>query len=644
MIYKLKILSRNSPLAEKQIDEVVSFFPDLTYEVIAIKSYGDKHKEISLLTNDEPDFFTRELDRALLSKDGDIAIHSAKDLPFPMPSGLEVIALLKAKNKTDALVSKRGLSLKDLPSGSKIGTSSQRRMEQILQLRNDLEIVEIRGTIEERLNLIDQGSIFALIVATCALQRLGLERKISEILPIETHPLQGNLAIVAQTHRADLKVFFSKIDIRKTFGKVFLVGAGPGEPELLTIKADKALRNADLILFDYLIDQKLIENYRVTSIYVGKRKGNHSFSQEEINNKLYQAALSGNRVARLKGGDPFIFGRGGEEMRFLQERLIDVEVIPGISAMQGAAVSSQIPLTMRRISNHIHVMTSHSVHEPDCNNGTDVYYMGATRLNEIQKELLKKRRDPNTPVALVQNAGMTNEKIVITSVSELADIRLDSPLTLIAGDTVSIHHQRSKILFTGLDPWHCKLPGKIVHYPLIEIKPMKFKITEIEKFDAIVFTSKIAVRAFCEQYSLHQIPKILAIGQHTRAEIELYGYHVDIIPAVANSDNLANIILDSKLKNVLYPCSQLSANQLHKLPNVTTKIVYETKKRVQPKIDLMGYAAIVFSSGSTVIAFHKLYERVPIHMVIYVYGYHTSSKLKGMGYESQIQTLPISPN
>ena len=243
----LKILCEPSTPAIKQAKGVMSCFTEIDYEIKEISGCGDKHRDISLSTEFPVSSVVRELYKALIDGQGDIAILSAKDLTFSMPDELEIICL---------------------------------------------------------------------ITATRTLKHLELKNKIRGVLPLKTYQLQGNLVVIALSNRADLKVFFSKIDARKDYGKVYLIGAGPGDPELITIKADKILKNVDSIYYDNLLDKTILENYFCKKIYVGKRKGKFTYSQNEINEILYQEALRGKKVARLKGGDPFIFGRGGEELDY----------------------------------------------------------------------------------------------------------------------------------------------------------------------------------------------------------------------------------------------------------------------------------------------------------------------------------------
>ncbi len=224
----LKILSRSSPLARVQVHEALSALekhwanrtPAIpSFEIAYLSSWGDRHKEVSLLDGQTPtDLFTRELDEALLNGRADFAIHSAKDLPVPLPSGLVVAAFLTPKTGADALACRKELGHidfpKGLPVGARVGTSSPLRQAELLAVRPDVTIVPIRGTIEQRLALVDRGEIDALIVAACALERLGLTHRISALLPFETHPLQGYLAVTCRANRGDVRALWGGLDVR----------------------------------------------------------------------------------------------------------------------------------------------------------------------------------------------------------------------------------------------------------------------------------------------------------------------------------------------------------------------------------------------------------------------------------------------
>ncbi len=207
----VRVVARGSQLSQLQVEEVMQRLPEVPYRLNTVSSLGDKNLSISLLNGESPDdIFTRELDLALLKGEADVAIHSAKDLPEQLNGGLEVIALYEAFDKTDSLVSRDNLTLAQLPAGSRIGTSSPLRRRELLALRPDLEIVGIRGCIEDRVRQVRSGQMDAAIVATCALKRLGMEGEIAEILPFATHPMQGRLAVTARKGRNDLKAIFSK--------------------------------------------------------------------------------------------------------------------------------------------------------------------------------------------------------------------------------------------------------------------------------------------------------------------------------------------------------------------------------------------------------------------------------------------------
>jgi len=205
-IRTVRIGVRPSLLALKQVQEarpiLEKIYPGAEFEACKIYTPGDRDKVTPISEVDGSDFFTRDIDEALLNGKIDVAVHSSKDLPLALPKGLKVLFETESISRFDALVSNEGYKLAELVSGSRIGASSLRRKKEIKGLRPDLEIVDARGTIEERLNLVDSGKIDALIVAHAALIRLKLEHRIAEIFPLDifcTHPKQGCLAIVTRS-------------------------------------------------------------------------------------------------------------------------------------------------------------------------------------------------------------------------------------------------------------------------------------------------------------------------------------------------------------------------------------------------------------------------------------------------------------
>ncbi|MGF1592188.1 MAG: siroheme synthase CysG [Kiloniellaceae bacterium] len=212
-------------------------------------------------------------------------------------------------------------------------------------------------------------------------------------------------------------------------GSVAIVGAGPGDPDLLTFKALRRLQEADVVLFDKLVGPEIVDYARrdALRIYVGKSKANHAKSQDEINALMAEHALAGRRVVRLKGGDPFIFGRGGEEMDYLQARGIAVEVVPGVTAAAGCAAAAGIPLTLRGTALAVTFLTGHARDgEPDLDwaslasgKQTLAVYMGVTTAGTVARRLVEHGLPAGTPVAIIENGTRPEQRIVSGRLEEL---------------------------------------------------------------------------------------------------------------------------------------------------------------------------------------------------------------------------------
>ena len=654
----IRLICRNSRLSVIQAEEIISRFPSQKFGIIPVSSYGDYHKEISLMENTETDIFTRELDQALLSGKADIAVHSAKDLPYPLPEGTELLALTKARYTHDVLVSKNRLKLHQLPVGAKVGTSSVSRRDQLLALRPDLKPVSIRGTIEERFDLVKKGEIDALIVAGCALKRLELDYLTAEVLPFETHPLQGSLAITAKTGQTWLKSIFYAIDERKNFGKVSLTGSGPGSSDLLTIRAWNVLKNADVIFYDALIDKSVLNRLTCRKVYTGKRKGSHSFEQEEINRLMYQAAITGKQVVRLKGGDPQIFGRGAEEFDYLRSRFIDVEIIPGITSALAAAALTGIPLTHRNAASSVAFCTGFPVERikvPDAD--TLVYYMGATNLKLIAEKVLKSGKPKNTPVALISNISSPLQRTEYKILDNLLhdEIKLPSPLLVIIGETARNKNfgnettlEQPRILVTGTSAERYKYLGKIIHQPIIDIQPVEDDehigavLKAENNFDWLLFTSRYGVKYFFQAMVNHEIDirwvarsKIISIGATTTRELRRNGFIPDVEAKEDSSSGIINLFIERVFagKKILIPRSELAPESLPKaLENlgyqVTPLKVYRNiKPENYEKTDLKDIDIIVFSSPSCVKNFKETYNFLPEHVGVITRGERTELAL-----------------
>ena len=522
---KIKVIARGSRLSRLQVEEVFKNFQELAYEIKYLESYGDKNQQISLLNGEAPaDIFTRELDDAIRQGDADIAIHSAKDLPYPLPEDIEVIALFPAFDTTDSLVSRDHKKLAELPAGSIIGTSSPLRKKGLNELRPDLTIKGIRGCIEERVQQVKDGKYDAAIVATCALKRLGMEDEIAEVLPFPTHPLQGFLAVTAKKGSQDLKQAFASKSILDKQGSVSLVGFGPGDPDLLTIKAAKAIDAADIIFYDDLIDDSYLADKKAEKIYVGKRAGYHHKEQADINRLLLEAAREGKNVVRLKGGDPMIFAHGSEEIEYLESNLIKVNVIPGITTASALAASQKISLTHRDFSSSVALVSGHTPQPVTPDAETLVYYMGAKQLQAIATQLIDKEGWAfNTPVLLTYNVSRPDEQTFETTLWNLRNgemQNLPTPLIALIGYVAGLkHHQASDIkptLYTGTLPAIEKRKADYTYTPLIEISYHPSYFTKIlednycEHYDGKSFTeycewdeSQALYYIFTSQYGVH---------------------------------------------------------------------------------------------------------------------------------------------
>ena len=672
---KIRVIARGSRLSRLQVEEVFKNFPELAYEIKYLESYGDKNQQISLLNGEAPaDIFTRELDDAIRQGDADIAIHSAKDLPYPLPEDIEVIALFPAFDTTDSLVSRDHKKLAELPAGSIIGTSSPLRKKGLNELRPDLTIKGIRGCIEERVQQVKDGKYDAAIVATCALKRLGMEDEIAEVLPFPTHPLQGFLAITAKKG-SNLKQAFASKSILDKQGSVSLVGFGPGDPDLLTIKAAKAIDAADIIFYDDLIDDSYLADKKAEKIYVGKRAGYHHKEQADINRLLLEAAREGKNVVRLKGGDPMIFAHGSEEIEYLESNLIKVNVIPGITTASALAASQKISLTHRDFSSSVALVSGHTPQPVTPDAETLVYYMGAKQLQAIATQLIDKEGWAfNTPVLLTYNVSRPDEQTFETTLWNLRNgemQNLPTPLIALIGYVAGLkHHQALDIkptLYTGTLPAIEKRKADYTYTPLIEINyeiDHEWGLEDIgtspvskEWYDGewssgldnysdisyLLFTSQYAVKGFMrvvedtdyKQYTNKDL-KVISIGKTTTEALHKAGFK-DVIQI--DEDNRYGVIEWFKKERpkfleqhpieiehgeeyeeipaVLYPCSSLSPDDIPEALfalryNVTKWTVYNNELPKNPRrVNLNHFKRIVFTSPSTIDNFIKLYGKLP---------------------------------
>ncbi len=520
-----------------------------------MQTLGDRDRATDL-RDSPPDFFTRDLDEGLRSGRLDCAIHSAKDLPDPVPEGLDWCWLPWREDARDALILPTGRNWEALPADPRIGISSARRETYCLQRFPSARLLPIRGNIEERLAQLDDGKYDLLLMAGAALLRLGLEKRISEWLPLdalETPEGQGSLAM---TFRAGDPLF---LRLRSLFVKsVIFVGGGAG-PETLTLAGLRALRQAEVCLFDLLMDQQILAELPPTArcVDVGKRCGQHRAEQGQINALLARYARQGLRVVRLKGGDPGIFGRLAEEIETLDALHLPYRVLPGISSLQAATTGTGLLLTRRGVSRGFCVMT------PRAKGGATgpinrqaraelpmVFFMGAEIVAQTARELLADGTSPETAAALVFDAGGEDERIIRQSLQEFADSdqtpstishSSSSPGLFIVGEVTrhgyDFSHgalQGQRVLLTCSEALQEKsaalvrdFGGRPVQRPLIRLVPdpaAEKELRQLSRYGWLVVTSPSSVRCLADllramRHDLRQLPKLMVSGPGTAAAV-----------------------------------------------------------------------------------------------------------------------------
>ena len=257
-------------------------------------------------------------------------------------------------------------------------------------------------------------------------------------------------------HRT-LQELLSSQDSEPAAGEVYLLGAGPGDPDLVTFKAVRLLQHADVVLYDRLVSPQVLDLCRgdAERIYVGKRRSEHTLEQQQINQLLVRLARQGKRVARLKGGDPFIFGRGGEEIELLAENRIPFQVVPGVTAASGCACYAGIPLTHRDHARSVRFITGQlqdgsldlAWEDLQGEQETLVFYMGLQGLNTICEQLQAHGRASATPIALVEQGTTSHQRTTISTLQEMPELlrnrQVYAPTIIIVGSVVALHAQLS---------------------------------------------------------------------------------------------------------------------------------------------------------------------------------------------------------
>lgn len=451
-----------------------------------------------------------------------------------------------------------------------------------------------------------------------------------------------------------------------TQGKVYLVGAGPGDPGLITLKGKECIQASDVMIYDYLASPALLSyaSPDVEIIYVGKKEGTHTLPQEEINQLIAQKALEGNVVTRLKGGDPFVFGRGGEEAEALVARGIPFEVVPGVTSGVAAAAYAGIPITHRSLTSSMAFVTGHEHPDKKTSNinwsclatgiGTLVFFMGVKNLPDIVKQLVRHGRPATTPVALVR-WGTTPRQLTVTGtlkniVERVQAAGLKAPAVIIVGEVVKLRETLkwfegrplmgktivvtraraqasdlvSRLEALGADCFEC--PTIRVASPE-DTSPLDSAIRNISTYHWLIFTSVNGVSAFFDRFfalgrdvrALGHI-RTATVGPATAERLLSYGVRSDLMPDSYRGEAVAAAFAheDVRGKHILLP---RAAQARLVIPRELTKMgaavsdvpAYRTiqdNRNVDRLMDLLrGKRAdlITFTSSSTAKNFRALF-------------------------------------
>ena len=448
-------------------------------------------------------------------------------------------------------------------------------------------------------------------------------------------------------------------------GKVWLVGAGPGDRGLMTLKGKDVLERAEVVVYDALVGSGILAMMppEAEKIYVGKRSGRHTLVQGDINRLLLEKALEGKRVVRLKGGDPFLFGRGGEELELLKENGVPYEIVPGITSAFAVPAYAGIPVTHRDKCSSVHVITGHKRkdHSYDIDfeglvkaGGTLVFLMGISSLPVITEGLLGAGMDPAAPAAIVEKGTTAAQRTITAPLSELektaAEAQASAPAVIIVGGTAALADEfswrdllplsgvraivtRPKELSSGLAVLLREKGAEVTELPAIEIASTESdRLAEAVQrlsdggYEWIVFTSPSGVRVFMDvllkdnDVRALACSKIAVIGQGTQKELLKYGLRADMIPSKYDGKTLGTELaaLLSEGDRVLIPRARIGnrelTDELAKVPGITVDDIptYDTIYTSQDWFDAGeafrdGRTYALFTSASTVRGFTEAY-------------------------------------
>ncbi len=448
-------------------------------------------------------------------------------------------------------------------------------------------------------------------------------------------------------------------------GKVYLVGAGPSDIGLMTVRGRQVLEQADVVVYDRLIGQSmmLLLPERAETIDVGKRAGHHTMPQEQINRLLLDKAREGKTVVRLKGGDPFVFGRGGEELELLVKHGIPYEIVPGITSAISVPAYNGIPVTHRDAASSVHIITGHrragQKYDIDFEalvrtKGTLIFLMGVTALPDLCSGLLAAGMDPETPASILQQGTTARQKRIVATVSTLTEEvqrqRIAMPAIVVVGAVCTYAQEfawaeqrplfgariavtRPRARGSALSDRLRELGAEVWELPTIRTEricpnpALDDAIARLNTYDYLVFTSQAGVSVFCEAMQERNVDirrfgqgTIAAIGRGTAKELRRYGIVADLIPEVYDGKHLGQAIGERCCDGdrILIPRARVGTAELvdeisrRKTVSITDLPIYDTVYDTPSGVDVSQAVAdgeldmAVFTSASTVQGFARL--------------------------------------
>jgi len=435
-------------------------------------------------------------------------------------------------------------------------------------------------------------------------------------------------------------------------GLVYLVGAGPGDPDLITVRGLQLIERADVIVYDHLANPSLLTYSRSDCdyIYVGKEAGRHTMAQEEINKLLVELSKTNAVVVRLKGGDPYVFGRGGEEGAVLHQAGVRFEVVPGITSAIGGLTYAGIPITSRNIATSFHVVTGHRSkksqeiqYQPLAQlEGTLVFLMGVGNLKTIVENLLKYGKSPGTPVAIIYKASTPDQKVTVgtleTIIEEAKRADIQPPSLIVIGEVVL---QRENLAFFEQRPLFgqhivitrsrqgqskmtralTELGGKVTQLPTIKIKAQNLDLLAetiklMDGYQGLIFTSGVSVKLFFEEMAKQELDcrylhkqKVYSVGRETQKVLKANGIRTSLVPTTYTKEGLADLIRETSEVGERFLLARsakgdpLWLSELSETFTLTEVQCYDTVSYKDPKVDISGLKAVdylTFTSASTV--------------------------------------------